>query len=74
MLLEIGQRFGVDLSQVPAVGDGIRDIQAAVAAGCRPWLVLTGKGRQTLASGLLPENVTIAEDLAEVARRLTESP
>lgn len=74
MLLEIGQRFGADLSQVPAVGDGIRDIQAAVTAGCRPWLVLTGKGRKTLASGLLPENVTIAEDLAEVARRLTESP
>ena len=41
---QIGERYGVDLETVPAVGDSVRDIEAAVAAGCMPHLVLTGKG------------------------------
>ena len=31
------------LEGVPFVGDSLRDLQAAQAAGCRPHLVLTGK-------------------------------
>ena len=41
---QIGERFGVDLRGVPTVGDSLRDLQAGVAAGCEPHLVLTGKG------------------------------
>jgi D-glycero-D-manno-heptose 1,7-bisphosphate phosphatase len=41
---QIGERFGVDLRGVPAVGDSLRDLQAGVAVGCEPHLVLTGKG------------------------------
>lgn len=41
---QIGERFGVDLHGVPAVGDSARDLQAGAAAGCEPHLVLTGKG------------------------------
>ena len=44
---QIGERFGTDLSTVPVVGDSLRDLQAGVAAGCRPHLVRTGKGRLT---------------------------
>ena len=40
---QIGERLGVDLAGVPAVGDSVRDLQAGVAAGCTPHLVLTGK-------------------------------
>ena len=43
MLLDIGRRYGVDLKHVPLVGDTLRDIQAAVAAGCEPHLVLSGR-------------------------------
>ena len=43
---QIGERFGVALRDVPAVGDSLRDLQAGAAAGCRPHLVLTGKGAQ----------------------------
>ncbi|WP_418318592.1 D-glycero-beta-D-manno-heptose 1,7-bisphosphate 7-phosphatase [Piscinibacter sakaiensis] len=39
----IGERYAVDLKQVPAVGDSLRDLQAAQSAGCEPHLVLTGK-------------------------------
>lgn len=41
---QIGERYGADLKKVPVVGDSVRDIEAAVAAGCPPHLVRTGKG------------------------------
>ncbi len=41
---QIGERYGVDLSDVPVVGDSLRDLQAGVAAGCRPHFVRSGKG------------------------------
>ena len=41
---QIGERFGVDLKGTPAVGDGLRDLQAGAVVGCEPHLVLTGKG------------------------------
>ncbi|MCR5885268.1 D-glycero-beta-D-manno-heptose 1,7-bisphosphate 7-phosphatase [Rhizobacter sp. J219] len=41
---QIGERYGVDLRKVPVVGDSARDLEAAVAAGCPPHLVRTGKG------------------------------
>ena len=41
---QIGERYKLDLTQVHAVGDSERDVQAAVAAGCVPHLVLTGQG------------------------------
>lgn len=43
MMLDIGRRYGIDLSRVPMVCDTLRDLQAAVAAGCEPHLVLTGR-------------------------------
>ena len=41
MMIDIGRRYGIDLSTVPMVGDTLRDLQAAAAAGCEPHLVLT---------------------------------
>jgi D-glycero-D-manno-heptose 1,7-bisphosphate phosphatase len=64
MLQQIGVRFGVDLDQVPVVGDGLRDLQAAAAIGARPILVLTGKGEKTHAAGNLPDGTTVFPDLA----------
>jgi D-glycero-D-manno-heptose 1,7-bisphosphate phosphatase len=40
---QIGERFSVDLANVPVVGDSLRDLQAGVAVGCQPHLVRTGK-------------------------------
>ena len=52
---QIGERYGLDLHGVPAVGDSARDVLAAVAAGCEPHLVLTGKGA-TYVGHSLPDN------------------
>jgi D-glycero-D-manno-heptose 1,7-bisphosphate phosphatase len=54
LLLEISKRLDVDLAGVPMVGDALRDLEAAVAAGAKPYLVLTGKGKKTRDAGGLP--------------------
>ena len=43
------EQYGVDLANIPAVGDSYRDLQAAWAVGAAPILVETGKGARTLA-------------------------
>jgi len=68
MFIDIAQRFNVDLAGVPSVGDSLRDLQAAVAAGAQPMLVLTGKGAKTEAAGGLPDGTPVFADLAEAVR------
>ncbi len=64
MLLEIGKRFNTELAGVPCVGDSLRDLQAAEAAGAQAVLVLTGKGEKTLRDGGFPKSTMIYPDLA----------
>ncbi len=71
MLQEIAQRYNVDLSGVPVVGDSLRDLQAAVAVGAQPMLVLTGKGRKTEKDAALPSHSFIFPDLGAAATHLT---
>ena len=47
MLLEISDRLSIGLSGVPVVGDSLRDLEAAAAAGAMPVMVKTGRGRLT---------------------------
>jgi D-glycero-D-manno-heptose 1,7-bisphosphate phosphatase len=72
MMVEIGERFATPLAEVPAVGDSLRDLQAAAAVKAQPILVLTGKGAKTLEAGGLPEGTKIYPDLAAVAAALVE--
>lgn len=68
MLEDISRRFSIELNHVYAVGDALRDMQAFSNAGCKPILVRTGKGEETLAKGELPPNVLVKADLAEAAQ------
>ncbi len=70
MLTEIGQRFGIDLTGVPCVGDSVRDLQCAAAVEAQPILVLSGKGEKTLREGHFPTNTVIFPDLAFVVTAL----
>lgn len=71
MFLQIAERFNADMKGVPVVGDSLRDLQAGVAVGCQPYLVLTGKGIKTQADPALPEGTRIFPDLAAVVAQLT---
>jgi D-glycero-D-manno-heptose 1,7-bisphosphate phosphatase len=70
MYREIARRYERDLTGVIAVGDSLRDLQAAAAVGCQPVLVKTGKGLQTLVAGNLPAGTLVFDDLAAVAAHL----
>jgi D-glycero-D-manno-heptose 1,7-bisphosphate phosphatase len=61
---DIESRLQVSLQGTPAVGDSLRDLEAAVAVGAEPILVRTGKGERTLAKGKGLEGVPVFPDLA----------
>lgn len=72
MFREIARRLQVTLTQVPVIGDSLKDVRAARAAGARPILVRTGVGRETeLASDSTLVEVPVFDDLAAVASELT---
>jgi D-glycero-D-manno-heptose 1,7-bisphosphate phosphatase len=73
MFHSIAERFETTLKNVPTVGDSLRDLQAGFIAGCRPYLVLTGKGELTRAKGGLPPGTQIFPDLAAVVDHLLDN-
>ena len=75
MIEDIGRRFSVELSEVYGIGDSLRDLQAFSDAGCKPILVRSGKGEETLAQAKLPnqslpKNTLIFADLNEAAQHI----
>ena len=72
MMLDIARRYGADLAEVPMIGDTLRDLQAAAAAGCPPHLVLSGRAA-ALDDAMLARGVeqvpatTVHKDLAAFA-------
>lgn len=75
LLRQIGERFGIDLHGIPAVGDSIDDALAAAACGCEPHLVLTGEAAQyhdCPIPSTLPAGTRVHADLAAFAEFLIE--
>ena len=73
MFAEIAQRYKVSLKGVPVVGDSLRDLQAGYVSGCVPYLVLTGKGEKTQATGGLPPGTQVFADLAAMVAHLLKT-
>lgn len=78
LFIAISQEFAADLNGITAVGDTIRDLQAALTLGCEPILVRSGKG--LVNERLLDQQKDIAlkrvpvfDDLAAVADFLLAS-
>jgi D-glycero-D-manno-heptose 1,7-bisphosphate phosphatase len=69
LLDDISRKLGFPIAGVPCIGDSARDIEAAVAAGARPMLVLTGNGTRT-AAALGRARTEVFEDLAAAAAQL----
>ncbi len=60
MLREALSRYRAAAGETPMIGDSLRDLQAAAAAGCRRILVRTGNGAATQAAGLPKEVLPVA--------------
>jgi D-glycero-D-manno-heptose 1,7-bisphosphate phosphatase len=66
LLQQIEERYGLSLIGVPYVGDSLRDMLAAQAAGCVPHLVLSGRHAMVDPASLPPEfprNTRVHADL-----------
>ncbi|MDQ7073448.1 MAG: D-glycero-beta-D-manno-heptose 1,7-bisphosphate 7-phosphatase [Gammaproteobacteria bacterium] len=70
--IELAQRLRIELKGIPAIGDSLRDIQAAQTVGARPILVKTGKGEKTLKEAMLPEDIAVYDDLAAAVDALLD--
>ena len=70
MLHEIAERLHVSLDGVPCIGETPKTLQAALAAGARPMLVRTGKGRATALGDICPEGIEVHDDLASAVDTL----
>jgi D-glycero-D-manno-heptose 1,7-bisphosphate phosphatase len=79
LLDAIEAEFNISAEGAPFIGDSLRDLQAAIAKGCRPLLVKTGNGQITLSDlaantePLLPD-VSVFDDLAAATDYLLASP
>ena len=69
LLLQAAADLGIDLEKSLMIGDAVSDVQAAVAAGARPVLVLSGLIKQAQAQ---PLNAAVFADLAAVVNHLLD--
>ena len=67
MLLQAAAELQLDLSRSYMVGDAVSDVEAALAAGCHPLLVRTGRGESQRSKMQEPRlrDVPVVADLAE---------
>jgi len=74
MFSELAARMKISLLGVPAVGDSLRDLEAARAVRAFPVLVRTGKGEQTLINRDREwlAQVPVFDDLAHFADTLLQ--
>jgi D-glycero-D-manno-heptose 1,7-bisphosphate phosphatase len=70
LLVQAQRELGFDPAHTWFLGDSAVDVEAATAAGCRPALVLTGKGAQ---SSQARPDVPVFSDLAAFATMLQDS-
>lgn len=74
LLLQAASELDIDLRASWLIGDDLRDLESAVAAGIRPVLVRTGHGKnlpETVLT-LAPYRFEVFEDLLEAVTRLGE--
>lgn len=71
LLRRFAREFRTSLAGLPAIGDSLRDLEAARAAGAAPMLVRTGKGETTLRQNPALD-VPVFPDLYEAAQFLLD--
>ena len=76
LVTQIEEELGISAEGAWFIGDSLRDLQAGLAKGCKPALVMTGKGEKTLLKMLTTEveaeikQAPVYTDLAHFARRI----
>lgn len=72
MLHDLMERLKIELTDVPLVGDSLRDLQTAMVVGATPVLVKTGHGAATLDENKHLDSVEVYEDLSGFVEQMLE--
>ncbi len=67
---QIRRRFHVNLEGVPAIGDSMRDLEAARTAGATPILVRTGNGNKSEKKLASDSGVAVYDDLLDAVNTI----
>ena len=73
MFHDIAERLHINLAGVPAIGDSLRDLQAAQAAGASPILVKTGKGFGTVSHPDFDHSLPVFNDLYSAVNHMLDN-
>lgn len=75
MLREALRDFNATAADTFFIGDMLRDLKAAHTAGCRPILVRSGHGEETLTAGIPPEfrPAAVCDDLFAAVQHILKS-
>ena len=71
MFLQAAQELDIDLASSFFIGDALSDVEAAFNAGCKPIMVLTGRGNEQfhlLSEMGYDECVPVVDDLATATK------
>lgn len=75
MLLRAAEKHGISLADSFFLGDAPSDLEAAIAAGCQPLLVLTGRGQTTVEKiDQYPINIPIFDHIIDTLTLLNNDP
>lgn len=76
LLFELAATHELDLRDAVMIGDALTDVDAALAAGCRAVLVLTGRGREQVGLARMSGGgpFTVAPDLGAAIDLLLSGP
>jgi D-glycero-D-manno-heptose 1,7-bisphosphate phosphatase len=72
MLLDSARMLDIDLKKSVMIGDKRADLEAAIAAGCRPILVRSGYGAEEELA--IPAGIPVHDNLLAAALSLTRPP
>jgi D-glycero-D-manno-heptose 1,7-bisphosphate phosphatase len=70
----IEEDLGEKVTGAYFVGDTLKDIQLAQRTGCKPILVRTGKGLETLSKNVGLENVPVVDNLWAASQLILGKP
>jgi D-glycero-D-manno-heptose 1,7-bisphosphate phosphatase len=73
LLHELAKKYPVNFEETFYIGDSLVDVQAALAVGCKPILVLTGNGEDTLQKNTHLTSIPRFADLATAIEFILEN-
>jgi D-glycero-D-manno-heptose 1,7-bisphosphate phosphatase len=75
MLIKAAEKHGISLADSFFLGDAPSDLEAAIAAGCQPVLVLTGRGQTTLKEiAQYPVEILVFDQIADTVTLINHDP